>query len=667
MLSSSSIQTHLDNARSCVKKRKTDDYAIDGGINSEWNAITTPSPLHSFSAWLNSPTQRSFSTMLMKSKVVQSTALLLLLCGSASIRAAEPRKPASVPARTPATRPTIRVVVLKGNYADQPMVAGFDTLSLLTGNMDRSASFPDLIARLDEFSRDASIQHLLFDVSSPTLHLNFAQLAELDRHLAKIRKAGKTTFAWLENAETVHYSVAASCDKIIMTELGALDLPSLSMTTLHFKDAMDLLGFEASVARTGNFKGAVEPFTRSEMSPELRNHYKEMLTTMNDSLVARIARGRNLETNQVRKLQSERLYTAALAKEARLVDVVTAAGAQRDAVASALNADPIWIEAKKTSGKQLSFFELMGKIMGGAQESMSLKPSVAVLHLDGQIIDGENEFPGSIVSGPMVKAINDLRTENNIRAVVVRINSPGGSASASESIRNALVKLSKRKPVIVSMGDVAASGGYWVSAIGRPVYAEAETITGSIGVFALKFSGGPFLKKIGVRVEEVALDESASAMSFERGWNPAEQSRVQSLIDDVYGRFLRLVATSRKLTPDDVSALASGRVWSGAQAVKHKLIDRLGGLDDAIDAAVREAKLDPGYEIVHRPRQKTIFEAFDLFGDSKDEVRLLAPTFRAITAMSGFRFAVPLQLFRDSMQGGAFKAWCFLPTEFLIR
>ena len=593
--------------------------------------------------------------------------LLISAWCASSVQGAEARKTEPKRAAVAEARPTVRVISLKGNYADQPGSPGLNTLSLLTGNLDRSASFPDLIAKLDELSNTASIQHLFLDVSSPTLHMNLAQLAELDRHIAKARKAGKTTFAWLENAENVHYSIAASCDKIIMAELGTLDLPSLSMTTMHFKDAMDLLGLDASVARTGNFKGAVEPFTRPTMSPELRTHYLEMLTTMNDAFVSRMARGRKLSVEQIRRLQADRLYTASAAKQAGLVDAISASGAQREAVAALLKGDPAWIEPKKTEGKQLSFFELMGKIMGNTPEAASGKPAIAVLHVDGQIMDGETDFPGAIVAGPMVKAINELRTENNIRAVIVRINSPGGSASASEAIRSALAKLAKRKPVFISMGDMAASGGYWISAIGRPIYAEAETITGSIGVFAMKLSAASLLKKIGVHVEQVALDESAGAMSFDRAWTAGEQQRVQALVEDVYTQFLRVVAASRKLKEEDVGALASGRVWSGAQALKYKLVDRLGGLDDALQAAAREAKLESGYDVVHRPKQRNIFEAFELFGDSREEVKLLAPGLKTLASSAGFNFAVPLCLLHESLAGTTPRVWCLLPTEFVIR
>jgi protease-4 len=293
---------------------------------------------------------------------------------------------------------------------------------------------------------------------------------------------------------------------------------------------------------------------------------------------------------------------------------------------------------------------------------------VAIVHLDGQIVDGENDLPGVLVSGPTVKEIHELEADENIRAVVVRINSPGGSATASESIRTALAKLARTKPVIVSMGEMAASGGYWIACLGRPIYAEPGTITGSIGVFSLKLSVGGFLKKIGLKVEHVTLDESAAAMSFDREWTPPEQERMQELVGDIYARFTRLVAESRKLKSEQVSAIAGGRVWSGAQAIKLGLVDHSGGLDDAVVAAAREAKLDPGYDIIHRPRKKNFMEVFDLFGGMEGGMKSLLPaTTRAWLQESGFHLAIPLNLLRESLTAQPPRAWLMVPDEMVIR
>src|SRR5438477_1963788 len=218
------------------------------------------------------------------------------------------------------------------------------------------------------------------------------------------------------------------------------------------------------------------------------------------------------------------------------------------------------------------------------------------------------------------------------------------------------------------MGELAASGGYWVACVGRPIYAESETITGSIGVFALKLSFGSLLKKIGLRVESVTLDDSATAMSLERAWSPPEQQKMQEFVEDLYGQFLKRVAASRKMKVEAVDPIAGGRVWSGAQARKLGLIDELGGLDDALAALARETALKPGYEIIHRPRKKSPFENLDFFGERSDEIRLLlAPSVRAYLQKMGFAFSVPVEVARQSLSGKATQVWLLAPTEIVVR
>src|SRR5437773_3798762 len=238
--------------------------------------------------------------------------------------------------RAGAKKPAVRIIVLKVAYVDHPSTSDMDPMSLLLGGLEKPGSFFALCEKLGELAKDDEIQHVLFDLSSSTLHLNLAQLSELSRHIRKLREAGKRTFAWIENAGTIHYSIASACDTVLMTDLGSLDLPSLSILTLHFRDAMELLGAKASFVRTGDFKGAVEPFTLSEMSDQLRVHYREMLLSMNDSLLDQIGAGRKINREQLRKIQSDRLFTPAAALQAKLVDAVVPSGPARETVAKLL-------------------------------------------------------------------------------------------------------------------------------------------------------------------------------------------------------------------------------------------------------------------------------------------------------------------------------------------
>ncbi len=511
-------------------------------------------------------------------------------------------------AKTPAKAEKIKIerVVLSGTYVDLVGPAEFDPLSLVMGDgPSRGKSFYKLCDFLDELSKKEDVDHVVFDLSANSLSFNLAQLDELLRRIELVKKAGKKLAAWLENPSPTHLAIAAACDHVAMSDFGGIDMPSKSLQSLFYRDAMDLLGVKASVVRAGNFKGAVEPYLNSAMSDHLRDHYLDMLATMNDAEVSMIARGRGLTTEQVRELQKLRVLLPKEALAAGLVDALAPTGTLKTAMArwAGAEGEVDWVEKGRSARKEMSMFELMSKMMSGGSSGSSRirKPSIAVMHLSGTIIDGTKTSGGSIVSGPTVKAIRELIDDEKVEGVVVRVNSPGGSATASEAIRQALLELKAKKPVVVSMGEMAASGGYWVSCLGVPVYAERGTITGSIGVFSMKLSFGSLMKRVGVHVENIALDEAAVAFAPDRPWNDDDEATLQKTIDDVYTRFLDIVGEARGIEVEQLHDLAGGRVWSGTQAKQHGLVDEIGGLDNCLAVVAKKADLE-SYEVVHRPQ-----------------------------------------------------------------
>ncbi len=520
-----------------------------------------------------------------------------------------------------AAKVRVRLLALSGSYVDHPQTLPVDPAALLQGRgPTQQKSFFRLVEYLDELSQDDSLQAVVLDLSDTSLSMNSAQLDELTRHMAKLKKRNKRTIAWLEVASNVHLAIAASCDHILMADMGAIEMPSVSMQTLFYKDAMDLLGVQASVVRAGDFKGAVEPYLNSQMSDHLREHYRDLITSLNSATVARIAQGRGMSSDAVGAHQAKRLLQATEARDGGLVDELVQFGSLRESVAKHLEQEVEWIESKGAPRKELSLFDMLGKLMAAPPKSnnQTKDTSIAVLHLSGTIVDGKQSSGGAIVAGPMVAAIQELAHDANVKAVVVRINSPGGSATASESIRQSLVDLAKRKPTIVSMGDVAASGGYWISCIGEPIYAEHGTMTGSIGVFTLKLNIGSLLRRLGVHVESIVLDESADSGAIHRGWSEAESLGIQSFVDATYAKFLDLVTRSRKLTLDEVKPLAGGRVWSGEQAQKRGLVDGIGGVDDCISIVAKRAGLRE-YKIIHRPNRPAGLDLLQLLGQSEEE------------------------------------------------
>lgn len=527
----------------------------------------------------------------------------------------EEKKPEKAPAKK-----QVRVVPLSGEYVDLPGSGGLNPMDLvLGGGLGKPKGFYKLCDYLDELSHEELVTHVVLDLSSPSLSMNPAQLDEFSRHLEHLRGHGKKLIAWLESAGNVQLSIASGCDEILMADLGGIDMPSSSMETMFYRDAMNLLGIQASVTRAGDFKGAVEPYVNSVMSKHLKEHYLAMLDSINNAQVSRIAKGRGLSVGTVRELQKQRILLPAEALANRLVDRLVPYGSLQKTVMDSLGEGYEWTMPKAKPKKELSIFELMGQAMAPPKGAMKIKDeSIAVVHLSGAIEDGKQANASAIVSGPTVKLIEELTADEKVKGVVVRINSPGGSATASEAIRQALEACAKKKPLVFSMGEVAASGGYWVTCIGSPIFAEQGTITGSIGVFSMKLSAGALARRLGVHVESVTLDPVAGMNALDHAWSEEEIDLMQKSVGTIYDKFLQIASASRNIPVDTLKSLAGGRVWSGEQAKSHRLVDQIGGLDDAIGMVAKNAKIEK-FKVIHRPEASGGLDLGSLLGGREED------------------------------------------------
>ena len=305
--------------------------------------------------------------------------------------------------------PGLRQINLSGNYVDLVQPANFNPAQLVMGASVKQKSFFKLIDFIDKLASDDDFDYVLFDLSAP-FSMNSAQLDQLSRHLKKLSES-KKTYAWLESANNAALCVASACDKVLLADFGGIDMPSNSMQSMFFGDAFDLLGVQASVVRAGNFKGAVEPFLNAKMSPHLRQHYMEMIESLNDTLVERIARGRGLKKSQVRELQSQRIFIPQEALDFGLVDELAPYGSMQESVTSDIGEEIGWVTPKSAKKKDMSFFQLMSEVMAGPSSSRKFKKNtIAVIHLTGAIVDGKKPSPGSIVSGPTVELIEKNRS-----------------------------------------------------------------------------------------------------------------------------------------------------------------------------------------------------------------------------------------------------------------
>jgi protease-4 len=562
--------------------------------------------------------------------------------------------------------PPVLLIRPSGLFLDLPEQGG-DLTSLLTGGGAKPKDFYEMLARLEE-TVDSESEHLLLDLSGE-FQLNAPQLAEVDRVLRAIRKSGKRTWAYLEGASTGSYQLAAACDHVMMADLGVLELGSPAMSVTFMKDALDLLGVHMDVVRCGDFKGAVEPYLLSRMSDHLRAHYLAMLERINHEAVERIARGRNMSAAEVRSAQALRLFTARAALEAGFVDRLVPWAGAKAALASATGREDLkFVDAldKKEERRSVNVMQMLGQLFNPKQEKEVDEETLVVLHLAGGIVDGTKAQAGSIVSGPTVEVIERLAANDKVKGVVVRVNSPGGSATASEAILLALRDLAAAKPVVFSMGTLAASGGYYVTCIGRPILAEESTITGSIGVFGMKPSLGALLRRVGLHDELVALDASSSMASMSEPWAEEQKARVQAFVNQIYDVFVGHVARSRGKTSSEVLALAGGRVWSGGQAVENGLVDRIGGLHDALAMVAEQAGISGDYEVTHLPRPKSFLES--LFADGMVEAQSLFddPRLRLVAQRTNLDRALRVVLDALTSEQPT-KVWAMMPEVVTFR
>jgi len=505
----------------------------------------------------------------------------------------------------------IRVVQVAGDFVDHALESEPDPFQLLSGSWQKPKSVWGLVGAIDHIAEDDQFDGLLLSLSRPQLRMHQSQAAEVERALDRYRASGKPLIAWLRDAGPTHFRLAASADHLLLAEAAMIDLPSPVLSSLHLRRAMDLFGVEIDTVRAGRFKGAVEPFTRHELSDELRSHYQTVLRSLNEDSVARLAERRDVTVDTVRNWQAKRLFTADQALASGLVDDLVDGTNPRTAIAKHLEQAIELVFPDQRERRISSPFELFSIFFGGSGRQRSSGDAIAMLHLRGMIVNSDEQRSDQISDSPTISTIRHLADDDRIKAIVVRIASGGGSASASEYIRQELAACAEQKPVLFSLGSAAASGGYWITCLPETtVFAEAETITGSIGVFGLKISFAPLLARMGLHVDHVSLDPSATALSLARRWTTEERDSIQQLIDTVYIDFLERVSQARGLERSAVEAIAQGAIWTGSQALSHGLVDRIGGMHQAVAAARAAASLDDNAPVEHYPEPINPFLQF---------------------------------------------------------
>jgi protease-4 len=477
------------------------------------------------------------------------------------------------------------------------------------GDKVKEVQLRDILQAIDAAAKDAHIERLVV-VPDEIEGAGMASLREIGAAIERFKAAGKEVIAFSNGMTQSQYYVAAHANQILLHPDGDVLLEGLGRYRTFYKEALDKLGVEVHLFRVGEFKSAAEPYIRNDASPESKEADLYWMNGVWSDYLADIGAARKLEPkaiaaqidNYATSIKAANGDIAKLALEQKLVDQL----ATRDQAVELLIGKGV--RDKKTF-RQIDFQDYAAIVQREKLVDLA-RPQVAVVVAEGEILNGDQP-PGSIGGESTAKLVRSAREDNRVRAVVLRVNSPGGDAFASELIRRE-IELTKaaHKPVIVSMGDVAASGGYWISMNGDQIFAEPSTITGSIGIFGLFMNIPNTLSKIGVHTDGVGTTKFAGALDVRRPLDPNIGELIQSIIDHGYERFISRVAAARHKTPQEVDAIARGRVWSGEQAKERGLVDQIGGLSDAVAAAATAANLGANYRVNYVEKELSTWERF---------------------------------------------------------
>ena len=419
--------------------------------------------------------------------------------------------------------------------------------------------------------------------------------------LADFKESGKFIYAFGDFYMQKDYYLASVADSIFLNPVGAMDFKGLAAEVLFFKDLQDKTGVKMEVVRHGKYKSAVEPFLSNEMSEENRTQIRELIGSIWNTIVSEIALDRSISEEDINVI-ADTLggRKPEYAKASGLLDDVI----YYDEYAKRLKQAVGIVEDDKLNIISLEDYTRVSR----KKKLLSGKDKIAIIYAQGEIFYGEGG-PNYIGQGIINKAIIKARDDKDVKAIVLRVNSPGGSALTSDIIWRELDIAKKEKPLVVSMGDVAASGGYYISAGADKIYAEPTTITGSIGVFGIVPNVNELAAKIGINAEQVGTNKNSVDYSLFEPMSDEFRAFVKEGIESTYQTFLGKVSEGRNITIARADSLAQGRVWSGAQARELGLVDELGGLEDAIEAAALLANVD-SYSVRKYPKYKSSFERF---------------------------------------------------------
>jgi protease-4 len=470
----------------------------------------------------------------------------------------------------------------------------------IAGERQTTMTLRQVLQSLEQATEDKQIVGLLLDGSKDGVaDAGYATLTEVRAALEKFRDRGKKIIAYDVSWSEKEYYLASIADEVILNPMGILEFNGFSSQQMFFKEALEKYGIGIQVIRVGDYKSAVEPYTRSNLSSENRQQTQALLSNIWNKFLSNVGKSRKISPQKLQTIADKQGFiNPEEAKKFGLVDRIT----YYDRLIADLRQLTGETDGQEQSFRQVSLDSYQTNQVVTKEENPS-QPKIAVIYAEGSIVGGKGSSE-QIGSDRFVKELRQLREDNSIKAIVLRVNSPGGSATASEIILREILLTKQQKPVIVSMGNIAASGGYWISTGANQIFAEESTITGSIGVFGLL----PNIQKIannhGITWDTVKTANFADIDSSIRPKNAQELAIYQKSVDQTYDLFLDKVIEHRHLPREKVQKIAQGKIWSGQEALKIGLVDRIGGLEAAIAHAAQTAKLGDNWQLEEYPQQR---------------------------------------------------------------
>jgi protease-4 len=476
----------------------------------------------------------------------------------------------------------------------------FSNIDFISMTSTKTMGLNNILKNIEKAKKDDKIKGIFLDVGS--IPSGLGTVEEIRNKLIDFKESGKFIIAYSSGYTQKSYYLASVADKIYLNPEGSFDWKGLYSQVIFFKGALDKLGIEAQIFRHGQFKSAVEPFFTDKMSEASKLQTITLIQSIWDDMCTKISKSRNIEIEQLNLIaDSLWAYDAKTAKEYKFVDGLV----YYDEVLAELKTMSKSEEDPEDFIVSLSDYASV-KIKTKANNS---KDKIAVIFAEGEIIDG-GKSEGSLAGDWMAEIIREVREDEDIKAVVLRVNSPGGSGLASDIMWREITLTKEKKPVVVSMGNLAASGGYYIACPANYIFALPSTLTGSIGVFGMLPNVEKLMtEKLGITVDGVGTNAQSDFGQITRKTTTSEANLIQNQVEEFYDTFIQKVADGRGLTKAEVDSIGQGRVWSGLNAIEIGLVDEIGGLNDAVAKAASLANLSE-YRLIEYPQKEDAFETF---------------------------------------------------------